>query len=148
MYYHITIKVKRVRNVFLPKKANDTDAGIDFFVPRDIGWESTEVLPNQQLLVPSGIKAEIPKGYALVAFNKSGIAKSGLVVGACVVDSGYEGEIHLNVWNLTTKPVSVKAGQKLVQFLLLPVPSVSIIESEELETGSTRGSGGFGSTNT
>ena len=45
-------------------------------------------------LVSTGLKTEVPEGYMLEIKNKSGIAsKRQLVVGACVVDPGYDGEI-------------------------------------------------------
>ena len=84
--------------------------------------------------------------------NKSGVAtKKGLIVGACVVDEDYQGEIHLHVINTSNERVSVEPGEKLVQMLLIPV-FYDILEEvnseEELFGGeqTVRGQGGFGST--
>ena len=90
-------------------------------------------------------------GYALIMFNKSGIAaRYQLQVGACVVDEDYQGEIHLHVMNVGKDPVILKPGMKLVQGLVMPVfyVGVEVLESEaELFPQSTeRGVGGFGST--
>ena len=96
------------------------------------------------------IKANVPDGYALIAMNKSGVAlKKGLLVGACVVDSDYQGEIHLHLVNVGTRDVTIVPGEKLVQFLLVPVShcKVDVVSEEILFTAETsRGSGGFGST--
>ena len=82
--------------------------------------------------------------------NKSGVAlKKGLVVGACVVDSDYQGEIHLHLINTSDKPVRIQPGDKLTQFLLIPVDHclVEVVNEGDLfEEETTRGSGGFGST--
>jgi dUTP pyrophosphatase len=100
------------------------------------------------VLIPSGIKAHVPSGYALIAFNKSGVAvKQGLTVGACVVDEDYEGEIHLHMTNVNNKYTTIVPGQKLVQFVLVSVNYQNVEEVNELPTRNTqRGSGGFGST--
>lgn len=140
------LKFQRIRDVAMPSKAYGTSAGIDFFIPRSWNWQSHTIKPGYSALIPSGIRAEIPEGYCLVAFNKSGLGAMGLTVGACVVDSEYRGEIHLNVFNHSLKEITIKEGQKLIQFLLLPVPSVEI-EEGEVTSETERGSGGFGSTN-
>lgn len=86
------MKFSKVREVKSPCRAHDTDAGIDFFIPED--FVSTKMKVGDSVLIPSGIKVNVPKGYMLTAFNKSGVAtKKGLSVGACVVD---ESEIETN----------------------------------------------------
>ena len=78
--------------------------------------------------------------------------KKGLMVGACVVDSDYQGEIHLHLINASNKTVTILPGDKLVQFLLVPVNhcEVEVVENHEdlFDRETTRGSGGFGSTGT
>jgi dUTPase len=55
---------------------------------------------GERCLIPSGIKVDVPAGHALIAFNKSGVAvKKGLDVGACVVDVGYQGQVHISLTN-------------------------------------------------
>jgi deoxyuridine 5'-triphosphate nucleotidohydrolase len=110
--------------------------------------------PLNRVLIPSGIfcKMEEP-GRALIAANKSGIAsKHGIIFGAQVVDYEYQGEIHINVINTSSKSVRIHAGQKLIQFLETPIFTSNIVEVEGLsnlysEGETTRGNKGFGSTN-
>ena len=81
--------------------------------------------------------------------NKSGIAsKRQLVVGACVVDPGYDGEIYVNLHNIGVSTQIIKPGDKIAQAVLVPVVHCGIEEATEdnLNNGSTRGDGGFGST--
>ena len=144
------MKIAKIRNVKTPQRGTDGSAGIDFFVPDDYPNKLCEIKPLERFFIPSGIKANVPDGYALIAMNKSGVAlKKGLVVGACVVDSDYQGEIHLHLINTSDKPVRIQPGDKLTQFLLIPVdhcPVEVVNEGDLFEEETTRGSGGFGST--
>jgi dUTP pyrophosphatase len=142
------MKISKIRDVKAPTRANNIDAGIDFFVPQD--QQEIRLGSNESCLIPSGIKCNVPEGFALVAFNKSGIAvKKSLHVGACVIDCGYQGEVHINLTNVGEYAQVIKPGDKIVQFLLLQLgnPEVELVEESELyEEESNRGSGGFGST--
>ena len=88
----------------------------------------------------------------MIAFNKSGVAlNKGLMVGASVVDSDYQGEIHLHLVNTSAKNVTIEPGEKLTQFLLVPVDHsmVEVVDPKDLfDSGTSRGTGGFGSTGT
>ena len=144
----LLLKFCKTRKVKSPERGHATDAGIDFFVPYD--FEEENLYFGEDILIPSGIKMEIPPGYALVQFNKSGIAtKEQLIVGACVIDEGYQGEIHLHVINVGEHATKIFPGMKIMQGLLIPVPSVTIVEKDEVDLfskKSARGSDGFGST--
>ena len=144
------MKFTKIKDVKTPTRANSTDAGIDFFI------QNTEqpicLSPGHSCFIPSGIKVNVPEGYALIAFNKSGIAvKKSLHVGACVVDHGYQGEVHINLTNVGTENITLEPGDKIVQFVLLPLgdPTVEEVKHDDLYTEtSSRGEGGFGSTGT
>jgi dUTP pyrophosphatase len=140
------MKVQKLRNVKTPNRGTVASAGIDFYVPED--FETATLKPGQSVLIPSGIKVQVPRGYALIAFNKSGVAvKQGLSVGACCVDEDYEGEVHLHMINTSDKDQVVATGQKLVQFVLIPVAYFDVEEVSEIQSRNTeRGVGGFGST--
>jgi dUTP pyrophosphatase len=174
----IPIKFAKVRDVKTPSIAYDGGtAGIDFFVPNVIDYETLvaknpelvnaglyysqpffisqtgtiHLQPAQRILIPSGIHTKFPKGYALIAFEKSGVStKKGLTVGAKVVDSNYCGEIHLSLINTSNKAVNIEFGEKIVQFIFIPVPQTNLIEVTSLEelysnSVTSRGTGGFGS---
>jgi dUTP pyrophosphatase len=161
------IKYSKLREVKSPSRGTAQSAGVDFFVPNDWnGGEPRAVLPGDRVLIPSGLKVSIPTGHALIAFNKSGVAsKTGLIVGACVVDEDYQGEVHISMINTNEEKeyfadghyvkdsgiVTITPGEKLVQFLLVPINYAGLQELpiEELYTTETsRGEGGFGSTGT
>lgn len=140
----------RVRDVKKPSRAHEWDAGVDFFIPDDTEWETYTIQPGCHVIIPSGVKVDVPPGYAFVAFEKSGVAtRTGLIAGARVVDPGYQGEIHFHLINPTHQPVTIKRGDKILQFLLLPAPAVRMVEKfpENLYgLPSERGEGKFGST--
>lgn len=139
------MKIKLVRKVKEPSRGTSVSAGLDFYIPDD--FKATKVWPGKAILIPSGVKAQVPEGYALIAFNKSGIAtKEGLIVGACVVDQDYELEIHLHVMNVGDKVVDILPGQKLIQFVLLPVNYENVEVVDEFPERKTERIGGFGST--
>lgn len=146
------IRFEKCRHVKSPTKAHSLDAGIDFFVPYEFNGEAPMALkPHERISIPSGIRVDIPAGYALIAYNKSGVAnKKGLVHTAGVCDSGYQGEVYMSVLNASEKLVEIRPGEKLLQFLLLPVPQVEVEEAMTgtlfIKGGSERGEGSNGST--
>ena len=144
------MKISLIRNVRQPSVSSEGSAGIDFYVPND--FRETRIGSLQSLLIPSGVKMAVPADHVLIAFNKSGVcSKYGLVVGACVVDSDYQGEIHMHVINTTLFNVVVTPGQKLMQFVLLPYVKqrIEIVSDANLfASTSERGEKGFGSSGT
>ena len=91
----------------------------------------------------------------LQANDKSGVSsKKKLKVTASIIDSPYTGEIHHVVFNTTNKPVRIDLGEKLVQYIHIPIyltqpEEISDSEFNELKTEkelkSGRGSDGMGS---
>lgn len=138
----------KTRDVKDPVRGHETDAGIDFFIPND--FESTKLLPNEDVLIDAGIKVIVPRGYALIFKEKSGVAvKKKLTIGACVVDSDYRGVVHLHLFNNGKDEVTLEPGDKITQGLVVPVSlcTPKIISEEEYNSYDTeRGIGGFGST--
>jgi len=147
MNYPAYIKFTTIGDVKIPMYSSDGAAGIDFFVPNYVS--PIKLKPHKQIRIASNVMVSIPQGFALVAFNKSGIALKGLQVGACVVDSDYQGEISLHVFNYSDQIIEILPGQKLVQFILLPVsiPFLKQVDKDDLyEEPTVRLGKGFGST--
>lgn len=147
------MRIKKIRDVKTPERGTSKSAGIDFFIPNDYETgnrnEIILVKPGAQILIPSGIVADIPEGYMLTGFNKSGIAtKKGLLIGACVCDEDYQGEIHINLHNVSSHHVILLPGDKVAQFILVPVfyDTIDVVDGELFESETERGEGGFGST--
>lgn len=144
------MRYERIKDVKKPTRGTKKSAGIDFYVPNY--YDKLTIPPHKSINIESGIRVEVPKGFALIAFNKSGVAlKKGLQVGACVVDEDYQGEIHLHLTNISNESTSIVGGEKLIQFLLV---KIGYHDAQEVKKGklykvtSERGEGGFGSTGT
>ena len=99
-------------------------------------------------MVGTGIAVAIPAGYAGFVLPRSGLAlRHGLSIVNTpgLVDSGYRGEIRVVLLNTDrAEPFSVEAGMRIAQLVVVPVPAVSVLETDELP-GSERGARGFGS---
>lgn len=147
------IKIAKTRDVTSPVRANPGDA-LDFFVPND--FEETVILPGHNVVIPAGIKVEVPFGYGLVFLNKSGVAsKQNMIIGACLIDHGYNGEVHIDIHNIDEiRQFFILPGMKIAQAVIVPLLTPSVIEVPEAElyrdvaVVSSRGTGGFGSTGT
>lgn len=158
------MKFCKVRDVKSPVRGTGKAAGIDFFVPNKF---DAVIRPHKDLLIPSGIKAEIPEGYMLMAADKSGVVTtdfacykigrvpkkdafvSPVAIGTKIVDEDYQGEIHIHLINLGNDAVYIKPGMKIAQFILVPVSYENLEEVPEEELfsrSSERGDGTLGST--
>lgn len=142
----IFTKTKEVKS---PVRGHETDAGIDFFIPED--FEEVTLQPNEDILIDSGIKVVVPKGYALIFKEKSGVAtKKKLTIGASVVDSDYRGVVHFHLFNNGTEPQTISAGDKIIQGIIFPIAldQPNEVSNNEYDTydNTERGAGGFGST--
>ena len=150
------LEYKKVhRSAKSPDRANPSDAGLDvFYSPR--GTEQTPgvyVSPGESVILGTGLKFGVPHGYMLEVKNRSGnAAKKSLLVGACVIDSGYDGEVFINLHNVGTAPQFIQAGMKIAQVVLTPVVHFRATERSEgglydyPMTISNRGDGALGST--
>ena len=137
-----------------PDRANPSDAGLDvFYSPEEGDAAGKWVSPGDSQLFSTGLKFGVPHGYMLEVKNRSGnAAKRHLLVGACVIDSGYEGEVFVNLHNVGKEPQFVEAGMKIAQIVMTPVVHFRPLEVEESRiysypiTISDRGVGALGST--
>ena len=129
-----------------PEYAYQSDSGFDLRSSEDI-W----IHPNDRNLIPTGMRFDIPEGYEIQVRSKSGLALNhGLMVlnSPGTVDSGYQGEIKVIMFNTTNQKVKIEKGQKVAQAVLCPVVSgkwVDLIRVNNIND-KDRNSNGFGST--
>jgi dUTP pyrophosphatase len=136
-----------------PSRSNPSDAGLDVFYCPEPNARPLMIHPGQTAILETGLKFEVPHGFMLEVKNRSSMAsKKQLLVGACVIDPGYSGEVFINLHNVGMKPQIMSAGDKIAQLVLLPVYH---FQCQEEPAGtiydrplciSNRGEGGFGST--
>jgi dUTP pyrophosphatase len=146
-----SIKVCKVReSAKLPHKTHSGDAGFDVFYCPD-NQDAAFINTNDCKILPTGLKVRFPQNYVLEIKNRSGMASKGLLVGACIVDSTYSGEIFINLHNVSNVQKKILPGDKIAQFLIYEIQSPEILEVSEddikkLHENSSRKDGAFGST--
>ena len=132
-----------------PTRSNPSDAGLDVYAHLE---DPLIILPGESALIKTGLKFGVPHGYMLQVMNRSSVAaKRSLIVGAHVIDSGYDGEVFINVHNIGDRPQTIKYGDKIAQLVMIPVVPFRplLVESELYRqpiTISDRGEGALGST--
>ncbi len=140
------VKIKKLKeNARLPAYGTEYSAGADLCVCTD---EPIRIGPGETALVPTGLAAAIPAGYAGLIFARSGLAtKRGLApankVG--VIDADYRGEIMVSLHNHSGEAQSVEPYERVAQLVIVPFLKASFAESDTLDE-TARGAGGFGST--
>ena len=134
-----TIKAAKLReDAILPTRKHPDDAGIDFY-----SVESVWIQPNNFKIVKTGITVEIPKGYVGLMKPKS---RSNFLLGAGVIDAGYQGETQIKVANVGLGTLAIAYGDAIAQMLIVPVETPAVeevplsgIHQEASERGATGG---------
>lgn len=163
----ITIPCETAEGVELPTYAKEGDAGLDIYSPKEY-----TIGPGETVVIPTGIKVAIPKGYAILIQPRSGqSAKTKLRIANTpgLIDSGYRDEIGVIVENIEPpfkdidyefdnngeihiksilhgQAYTITEGQRFAQMRLVQVPTASFVQVESVANlGEDRG-GGFGHT--
>ena len=130
----------------LPRYQHEGDAGFD--LPSRIDFV---IEPGERATVPTGVAAQIPRGYAGLVLPRSGLAARhgiALVNSPGLIDAGYRGEIAVVLINTDKRqPFEIKRGDRIAQLVIQKIEEAVIIEADRLDETS-RGAGGFGSTGT
>ena len=142
----VTVRIKRdetARDLPLPSYATPGAAGLDIRAAEDVDIE-----PGDRAAVGTGMRLEIPEGFEGQVRPRSGIAlKHGVTLlnSPGTVDSDYRGEVRVIMINLGNEKFSVRRGDRIGQIVFAPCARAKIEETGEL-SGTSRSSGGFGST--
>lgn len=119
----------------LPFRAHYNDAGADVFAHIDF-----IIAPGNVASLPLGFGLELPDGYAGFIFPRSGLSKKGIVCELPPIDSGYRGEIHAIISNVSSEPYTIKNGDHIGQLVIMPV----VVADFVTELGNTRNDTAFG----
>ena len=131
--------VKLDKTLPLPKYAYNGDAGVDL-----VSRINTILARNETQIIPTGIKIEIPEGYAGFIQPRSSLSKEGIHISLGLVDSGYRGEVGIIATNLNDSLFGIKKGDRIAQLIIKKVEHIEWIEVDQLER-SERSENGFGS---
>ena len=145
MLVNLKILDKRMEQQ-LPQYATAGSAGLDLRACID---EAIVLAPGQTELIPTGLAIHLDNpGYAAMILPRSGVGhKHGIVLGNLVglIDSDYQGELMVSVWNRSQQSFRLEPMERLAQLVVVPVHQVQFRVVDEFNQ-SDRGSGGFGST--
>jgi len=107
-----------------PVRKNPSDAGMDVYALSGIA-----IPPFSAGIVRTGLTMEIPEGYCLQAWPKSG---SDFLLGAGIIDAGYQGEIKIKLINYRPEPLEILQGQAVAQLVLVQIGDFETGRIEEL----------------
>ena len=128
----------------LPQYATGGSAGLDLRACLD-GPLLLE--PGKAELLPTGLSIYVEDpGLAAVILPRSGLGhKHGIVLGNLVglIDSDYQGQLMVSVWNRGREPYTVQPGERIAQLIIVPVVQVELDVVEDF-AATSRGAGGFG----
>jgi len=140
------VELKILNENCYPEYATPGSAGIDLKAASII--RAIEIYPGDQELIRTGIAIHIKDpGYAGMIIPRSGLGKRGVVLGNLVglIDSDYQGEIKVLLWNRGNDIVQIDHMDRIAQLVIVPVVQAQFEIVQEFEQ-SQRGIGGFGST--
>jgi dUTP pyrophosphatase len=140
----IELPILRLREeAIVPERAYEGDAGLDL-----AACERVELGPGDRAVVGTGLAVAIPEGHAGFVQPRSGLADRhgiSIVNSPGLIDSGYRGEIKVILLNTDrTTPFVVEYGMRIAQLVVLPIPELELVETDELPA-TERGVRGHGS---
>lgn len=131
---------------FLPVYATPGSAGLDLRACLD---SAVTLQPGETFLIPTGLAVHLGNpNYAAMLLPRSGLGhKHGIVLGNLVglIDSDYQGELKVSLWNRGNVPFTVEPMERIAQMVIVPVVQAGFKVVDEF-AASDRGTGGFGST--
>lgn len=128
----------------LPAYATSGSAGLDL---RACITHAVTLDPGETTLIGTGLAVHIADpGLAATILPRSGLGhKHGIVLGNLVglIDSDYQGELKVSLWNRSEQPFTVEPGERIAQMVILPIVRVDFNLVSDFDD-SHRGEGGFG----
>lgn len=136
------------KSIPLPQYATNGSAAMDLRAVID--EEEKIIKAGKSLLVGTGLAFHIADpNYCALVLPRSGLGfKNGIVLGNLVglIDSDYQGELKVPLWNRSKEDFLLKLGERIAQMLIVPVMQVELNQVQEFSQESQRGTGGFGHT--
>ncbi|WWO96616.1 MAG: dUTP diphosphatase [Candidatus Dasytiphilus stammeri] len=150
MKKNIEIKIldKRLKKLFqLPSYATPGSAGLDLRACMD---QMIELSPGKTILVSTGLAIHIKDPtLAAIILPRSGLGhQHGIVLGNLIglIDSDYQGEIMMSVWNRGEKHFVITPNERIAQLVFVPIVQVALNIVDNFSSSSQRGRGSFGHT--
>ena len=139
----MNIKVELDNEFVIPQYQKHGDVGADL---RSAETREVLILPGENELIKTGVKIELPDNIMATIHPRSGLASKNKVIAVTgIIDTGYRGEIKVNLMNVGSEAISIKPGDRIAQLVFNPVVRANFIQVDRL-SDSERGEGGFGHT--
>jgi len=129
----------------LPSYATPGSAGLDL---KACIKNNFILEPGLSVLIPTGLAIYLQdSNYAAMILPRSGLGhKHGIILGNTVglIDSDYQGELKISLWNRSTEPFEITPGMRIAQLIITPVIQAEFEVVQDFDK-TDRGVGGFGS---
>ena len=130
------MKIK-YRGPYVWPKGHYNDAGHDVINPYDI-----EIRPHESVAINTEMTVFLPDGTMGIMMPRSSLSKMGLICNMSPIDAGYRGKVHVLMTNNSNECIELVAGQKICNFVVVPIIDCDLVRN----LGNERGSDAFGST--
>lgn len=138
------LKYKKLHpDAITPRYATDGAACFDIAAMHDAVVRNAD-----PAIIATGLSFEVPPGHVMLVYSRSGHGfKHGVRLANCVgvIDSDYRGELMVKLTADDRRAMNVYAGDRIAQVMIIPIPSVELVEADELSE-TARGGNGLGST--
>lgn len=135
----MTVPITLDPGAYIPTKAYDNDAGFDLKTREDF-----TVPAGGSYTTDTGVHMALPDGYCGLVVAKSGLNVKHGITSTGLLDSGFRGSLKIKLYNYSKYDYQFKAGEKISQLVILPIPVVDLEVVEELDD-TERSDRGFGS---
>ena len=129
--------IKFTEDLKLPVRGHYDDAGLDIYM-----FEKGSIKPGETKIIPTGFGIELPTGTMGYMQIRTSLAKKGLILSQCAIDSGYRGEIKMILHNISNETLSWEKNDRLGSLIVLNILLPDLVE----DLGQAREDGAFGST--
>lgn len=117
-------------------KAHYNDAGHDVIIPHDV-----TVGPFCSIAINTLMRLYLPDGTMAVMMPRSSLSKRGIIVNMSPIDAGYRGQVHVLITNNNKTAITIAAGSKICNCVVVPIIDCEFVKS----LGEERGDSAFGS---
>ena len=122
-----------------------------------LGSGGMDIRSSIGFVLPSQASVTVPTGFAIwikdpklcgVLLSRSGLASKGIVLANSIglIDSDYQGELKVCLYNRSSTPYTVERGDRIAQLAIMKVEQVKPVLVDQFDHETKRGTGGFGST--